>query len=76
MESAEDELEKAEAEAVAAHQKVLSARQRARTARRMLRASKRGKDKAYQRELASIEEVERIEQGKDPSVPETPPPAS
>ena len=76
VESAEDELEKAEAEAVAAHQKVLSARQRARTARRMLRASERGEDEAYQRELASIEEVERMEQGKDPSVPETPPPAS
>ena len=38
----------------------------------MLRASKRSKDKVYQRELASIEEVERIEQGKDPSVPKTP----
>ena len=42
----------------------------------MLRASERSKDKVYQRELASIEEVKRIEQGKDPSVPKTPPPAS
>jgi hypothetical protein len=73
VESAEDELEKAEAEAVAAHQKVLAARQKARTARRMLRVSERGEDNAYQRELASIEEVERMEQGTEPSVSETPP---
>jgi len=75
VESAEDELEKAEAEAIAAHEKVLAARQKARTARRMLRVSERREDDAYQRELASIEEVERMEQGAEPSIPETPPAA-
>jgi hypothetical protein len=76
VESAEDELEKAEAEAVAAHERVLDARRKARTARRLLRASERGESEAYQRELASIEEVERMEQGAEPSVPETPPAGS
>jgi len=76
VESAEDELEKAEAEAIAAHEKVLAARQKARTARRMLRVSERSEDEAYQRELASIEEVERMESGADPSIPETPPAGS
>ena len=74
VESAEDELEKAEAEAVAAHEKVLEARRKARTARRLLRVSERSEDDAFQRELASIEEVERMEQGLEPSILETPPP--
>ena len=76
VEVAENELEKAEAEVVAAHEKVLAARRKARLARRLLRTSEKQEDGAYERELTSIEEAERVEQGLEPSVPETPPPGS
>ena len=73
VEVAEDELEKAEAEVVATHEKVLAARRKARLARRLLRTLKKHEDSAYERELALIEEVERVEQGLELSILETPP---
>ena len=76
VEVAEDELEKAEAEVVTTHEKVLATRRKARLARRLLRTSEKHEDSAYERELASIEEAERVEQGLEPSVLETPPPSS
>lgn len=76
VDSAEDELEKAEAEAVAAHERVLAMRAKARRLRKQLRYSEKEEDESYQRELASIEEVERMESGEGPPVPETPPAAS
>jgi hypothetical protein len=63
VESAEDELEAAEAAVVAAHEKVLEARARARRLRKQLRRSEQSEDDAYCRELAGIEEVERMEAG-------------
>ncbi|KAI4255225.1 MAG: hypothetical protein L6R35_007518 [Caloplaca aegaea] len=73
VESAEDELESAEAAVVAAHEKVLKARARARRLRKELRFHERKEDEAYTRELAGIEEVERMESGDVPEVLETPP---
>ena len=76
IEVAEDELEKAEAEVVTIHEKVLATRRKARLARRLLRTLEKHEDSAYERELASIEEAERVEQGFEPSILETPPPSS
>ena len=76
VEVAEDELEKAEAEVVTIYEKVLATRRKARLARRLLRTSEKHEDGAYKRELASIEEAERIEQGLEPSILETPPSSS
>lgn len=70
---AKDDLEKAEAEAVAAHEKVLAARARARCLRKQLRYTEREENELYQRELAGIEEVERMEAALGPSIPEAPP---
>ena len=61
VEVAEDELEKAEAEVVAIYKKVLATRRKARLARRLLRTSEKHEDSAYERELTSIKEAERIE---------------
>ena len=58
---AENKLEKAEAEVVATYEKVLAARRKARLARRLLRTSEKQEDSAYERELALIEEAERVE---------------
>ena len=65
VEETEDELEAAEKEAtaaIAAAQDLVSrARARARSMRKQLRNSEQVEDDAYRRELASIEELERME---------------
>ena len=73
VESAEDELEAAEAAVVAAHTKVLQARAKARRLRKQLRSQEQSEDDAYCRELAGIEEVERMEaEASGSAVPSAP----
>lgn len=63
--TAEDELENAEQEAsrliAEAHQLVAKARAKARRKRKELRQAENREDGSYQRELANIEEVQRME---------------
>lgn len=73
-EDAEEALEDAEREAAAAieaaQEKVRLARAKARRLRRELRFAETNEGDAYGRELASIEEVERLEGSAPPVVPE------
>jgi len=69
VEVAEDALEKAENEAAEAYERVLAARAKARRLRKQLRKREKEEDDSYQRELAGIEEVERMEGNS--LVPET-----
>lgn len=66
MEKAEEDLEDAERQAAdmiaAAHKLVADARNRARTQRKLFRAKESSENEAYQRELASIEEVQRMQE--------------
>ena len=70
-EKAEDELDDAEREAAemieAAHEKVRKARAKARRLRKHARFASSKEDEAYGRELAGIEEVERLEAPPGPS---------
>lgn len=70
VDCAEDELEKAEAAVIASHEKVNTARKRAQLARRSLRTSEDREDKAYLRELASINMSTKIGHQTDPSLEE------
>lgn len=64
-EDAEEELDDAEREAAAmieaAHEKVRKARAKARRLRKELRFAESNEDESYARELAGVEEVERLE---------------